>query len=73
MRDEAEASTGTLGAREWEDKVRRAYDAIEKTTQRLDVLEQHYPELATDSDRLSDRFAIARLQDELAKRFGRSG
>jgi hypothetical protein len=70
MRDEAEASTGTLGAREWEDKVRRAYDALEKTTQRLDVLEQHYPELATDSDRLSDRIGIARLQAGLAERFG---
>ena len=67
MRDEA--SPGSLGAREWEEKLRRAYDAIEKTTQRLDVLEQHYPELAIDSDRLSDRIGIARLQTELAERF----
>ena len=68
MRDEA--SPGTLGAREWEDKLRRAYDAIERTTQRLDVLEQHYPELATDSDRISARIGIARLHAELAERFG---
>lgn len=68
MRDEA--SPGLLGAREWEDKLRRAYDAIEKTTQRLDVLEQHYPELAVDSDRLSARIGIAHLQAKLAERFG---
>src|SRR5215213_3780241 len=46
-----EAGADTLGRRESEDKLRRAYDAIDRTTQRLDVLEQHYPELATDSDR----------------------
>ncbi len=72
MWDEAEASPGTLGTREWEDKLRRAYDAIERTTQRLDVLEEHYPELATDSDRISARISTSRLQAELAERFGRS-
>jgi hypothetical protein len=72
MREEAEASSDSLGTRELEDKLRRAYDAIEKSTQRLDVLEHHYPELATDGDRLSDRLAIARLQGELVKRFDSS-
>ncbi|MDQ4127956.1 MAG: hypothetical protein M3151_08440 [Actinomycetota bacterium] len=67
----SEASPGTLMRREWEDKLRRAYDAIERTTQRLDVLEAHYPELATDSERLSARLGIARLHAELTKRFGR--
>ena len=66
-----EAGTDTLGRREWEDKLRRAYDAIERTTQRLDVLEGHYPELATDSDRISSRIGTARLHAELTARFGR--
>lgn len=69
MRDEASADA--LERREWEDKLRRAYDAIERTTQRLDVLEEHYPELATDSDRISSRIGTARLHAGLAERFGR--
>ncbi len=59
------------GTREWEDKLRRAYDAIDRTTQRLDMLEEHYPELATDSDRISSRIGTARLHASLAERFGR--
>ena len=70
-RGKAEEGNGTPGAREWEAKLRRAYDAIERTTQRLDVLEQHYPELATDGGRLSDRLGIARLHAGLEERFGR--
>ncbi len=66
-----EAGTDTLGRREWEDKLRRAHDAIERTTQRLDVLEEHYPELATDSDRISSRIGTARLHADLTERFGR--
>ena len=66
-----EAGTEALVRREWEDKLRRAYDAIERTTQRLDVLEEHYPELATDSDRISSRIGTARLHADLAERFGR--
>jgi len=73
LRYEAEESPGTLQAREWEDKLNRAYDAIERTTQRLDLLEHHYPELATDSDRLSHRLDLARLQAELAERGERFG
>jgi len=71
MRDEAEASPDTLPKREWEDKLRRAYDAIERTTQRLDMLEEHYPELATDSERISSRIGTARLHAGLTERFGR--
>ena len=70
MCDEEEAIPGTLARREWEDKLRRAYDAIERTTQRLDMLEEHYPELATDSDRISSRIGTARLHAELTERFG---
>jgi hypothetical protein len=66
-----EAGTEARGRREWEDKLRRAYDAIERTTQRLDVLEEHYPELATDSDRISSRIGTARLHADLTERFGR--
>ncbi len=73
MRDEAQESPRTPQTREWEDKLRRAYDAIERTTQRLDLLEHHYPELATDGGRLSHRLDLSRLQAELAERFGRSG
>ena len=68
-RDEAGTEAGVR--REWEDKLRRAYDAIERTTQRLDVLEEHYPELATDSDRISSRIGTARLHADLTARFGR--
>jgi hypothetical protein len=69
MRDEADAAPH--GSREWEDKLRRAYDAIERTTQRLDMLEERYPELATDNDRISSRIGTARLHAGLAERCGR--
>jgi hypothetical protein len=72
MRDEAQEGPGTPRTREWEDKLRRAYDAIDRTTQRLDLLEHHYPELATDGDRLSHRLDLSRLQAELMERSGRS-
>jgi hypothetical protein len=71
MRDEANAAPGDLEKREWEDKLHRAYDAIERTTQRLDMLEEHYPELATDYDRISSRIGTARLHAGLTERFGR--
>jgi len=73
MRDEAGGGRGAPQAREWEDKLRRAYDAIERTTQRLDLLEHHYPGLATDGDRLSVRLDLARLQAGLVKRGERYG
>jgi hypothetical protein len=71
MRGEAEAAPGTLEKREWEEKLQRAYDAIERTTQRLDMLEERYPELATDNDRISSRIGTARLHAGLTERFGR--
>jgi hypothetical protein len=73
MRDEAGESPGTPQSREWEDNLGRAHDAMERTTQRLDLLEHHYPELATDGGRLSHRLDLSRLQGELAERSGRSG
>jgi hypothetical protein len=68
--DEADAAPGTLGSQEWGNKLRRAHDAIERTTQRLDMLEEHYPELATDNDRISSRIGTARLHAGLTERFG---
>ena len=70
--DEADvAPPGALERQEWESKLHRAYDAIERTTQRLDMLEERYPELATDNDRISSRIGTARLHAGLAERFGR--
>jgi hypothetical protein len=71
MRDGVDAAPGSLVKREWENKLRRAYDAIDRTTQRLDMLEEHYPELATDTDRISSRIGTARLHAGLTERFGR--
>ena len=71
MHDEAGAAPGTHMKREWEHKLRRAYDAIDRTTQRLDMLEEHYPELATDHDRISSRIGTARLHAGLTERSGR--
>jgi hypothetical protein len=70
--DEADAAPpGTLERREWENKLHRAYGAIERTTERLDMLEERYPELATDNDRISSRIGTARLHAGLTERFGR--
>ena len=71
MHDEADAAPGTLGSQKWGDKLRRAHDAIGRTTQRLDMLEEHYPELATDNERISSRIGTARLHAGLTERFGR--
>jgi hypothetical protein len=71
MRDEADAAPDTRGKREWENKLRRAYDAIDRTTQRLDMLEERYPELATDNHRISSRIGTASLHAGLTERFDR--
>jgi hypothetical protein len=34
------------------------------------MLEEHYPELATDNDRISSRIGTARLHAGLTERFG---
>jgi len=62
MRDEV--PPGSLAEREWEGRLRRVNDGIERTTARLDLLEEYNPELATD-DRISRRASIARSHSEL--------
>jgi hypothetical protein len=64
MRDAAEVPPGSGEEREWEGRLRRVTDGIQRTTSRLDILEEYNPELATD-DRISRRAAIARSQREL--------
>ncbi len=64
MRDDAEAIPGSLAESEWEARLRRVTDGIQRTTARLDILEEYNPELATD-DRISRRAAIARSHREL--------
>ena len=59
-----EAPSGSLAEREWEERLRRVNDGIERTTARLDILEQYNPELVTD-DRISHRAEIARSHSEL--------
>lgn len=63
MRDDAEV-VGFAAEREWDERLRRVTDGIQRTTARLDILEEYNPELATD-DRISRRAAIARDQREL--------
>jgi hypothetical protein len=58
MRDEAGNDPGPLAERQWEERLRRVADGIQRTTARLDILEEYNPELATD-DRVSRRAAIA--------------
>jgi hypothetical protein len=66
MRDDAEKTPGSSAEREWEERLSRVKDGIERTTARLDILEQYNPELATD-DRISRRASIARNQLELER------
>jgi hypothetical protein len=65
MRDDAGVAPGSLAEREWEERLRRVTDGIERTTARLDILEQYNPELVTD-DRISHRASIARSHAELS-------
>lgn len=69
MRDEVEAPPSPVAEREWDGRLRRVIDGIQRTTARLDILEEYNPELATD-DRISRRAAIARSQRELQSREG---
>jgi hypothetical protein len=62
----AEAAPGSLGQREWEERLRRVNDGIRRTTARLDILEEYNPSLATD-DRISRRASIARVHSELER------
>lgn len=71
-RQAGEESCSPSGERELQDRLRRLKDGIERTTARLDVLEQYNPELATD-DRISRRANVARRHSEiLAISFQRS-
>src|SRR5919202_1517935 len=67
MREDAKVPPGSLAEREWEERLRRVNDGIERTTARLDILEQYNPELVTD-DRISHRASIARSHSQLASR-----
>ena len=64
MRDDAEIEAGSAAEGDWDERLRRVTDGIQRTTARLDILEEYNPELATD-DRISRRAAIARDQREL--------
>lgn len=63
-RDNDEAPAGSPAEREWEERLRRAYDGIERTVARLDILEESNPELATD-DRVYQRTSIAQSHSNL--------
>jgi hypothetical protein len=67
MRDSGEVPPGSAAEHEWEEKLRRANDGIERTTARLDLLEEYNPELATD-DRISRRASVARSHSELGSK-----
>ncbi len=65
MRNDGEVADGSLGAREWRERLRRVQDGIKRTTARLDILEQHNPGLVTDA-RISHRASVARRHAQLA-------
>ncbi|MGB3632904.1 MAG: hypothetical protein WA982_02565 [Rubrobacteraceae bacterium] len=67
MREEGEVPSGSPSEREWEQKLRRLNDGIQRTTARLDILEQYNPELASD-DRVSHRAEISRSYSELEEK-----
>jgi hypothetical protein len=66
VRDTAEMPPGSLAERGWEERLRRVNDGIDRTTARLDLLEEYNAELATD-DRISRRASIARSHAELER------
>ena len=63
-RSQTAAASSPFGERELRDRLRRLEDGIERTTARLDMLEQYNPELATD-DRILRRANVARRHSEL--------
>ncbi len=67
MREDGEVPPGSPAERDWEQKLRRLNDGIQRTTARLDILEQYNPELASD-DRVSHRADIAQSYSELEKK-----
>ena len=63
-RGDGKDTDGPFGDREWEERLRRILDGIKRTTARLDILEQHNPELVTDA-RISRRASVARRHAQL--------
>lgn len=63
IQDRGEVPPGSAAERERQEKLRRANDGIERTTARLDHLEEYNAELATD-DRVSRRASVARSYSE---------
>jgi len=66
-RENGEVPPGTVEEREWRERLRRSKDGIVRTTSRLDILEEHNPELASDN-RISQRASVARRHAELERR-----
>lgn len=66
MRNGGEVPPGSPAEREWEKRMRRVNDGIDRTATRLDILEEHNPELATD-DRVSRRASLARRYSKLGR------
>jgi hypothetical protein len=65
-RDNGEVPPGSPAERRWEESLHRVSEGIERTTAKLDMLEERNPELATD-DRVSHRANIARRHSKLEK------
>ncbi len=66
MRTDDEKVPGSGAERDWQERLRRVNDGIERTTARLDILEHSNPELASD-DRVSRRAAISRGHARFAR------
>ena len=56
---------GSRAQAEWQERLRRVNDGVERTTERLDILEHSNPDLASD-DRVSRRAGIARTHSRFA-------
>ncbi|MGF1472100.1 MAG: hypothetical protein ACFB50_10210 [Rubrobacteraceae bacterium] len=67
LRDEEQPPAGSPADREWQQRVGRLQDGIQRTTGRLDILEQYNPDLASD-ERVSRRAEIAQSYSALEKR-----
>jgi hypothetical protein len=66
-RENGELPHGSVEEREWRGRLRRTKDGIARTTSKLDILEEHDPELASDKH-ISQRVGVARRQVELERR-----
>jgi hypothetical protein len=72
MREAGEVPSGSPAESEWEQKLSRLNDGIQRTAARLDILEQYNPELASDEG-VSHRAQIAQSYAELEKQLPVSG